>query len=146
MKHLPLYFVLFCMALATSLVFTAQANAQTSKLLIHITGFESSEGVAKVGVFNSKKGYEDDVRFKGFNFNIIDNKVEQTIELPYGEYAIKVYHDENSNDELDTMLFGIPSEDYGFSNNARGSMGPPEYEQVVFKLDSAQKEITINVQ
>ncbi len=145
MKYLPIYFVLLCMTLVTPLVSTVQAKVQTSRLLIHITGFESSEGVAKVGIVNSKKGYEDDVLFKGFNFTIVDNKVEQTIELPYGEYAIKVYHDENSNDELDTMLFGIPSEDYGFSNNARGSMGPPEYEQVVFKLDSAQKKITINV-
>ncbi len=145
MKHLPICFVLFCITLVTPLVLTVQAKTQTSRLLIHITGFESSEGVAKVGVVNSKNGYEDDVLFKGFSFTIIDNKAKQAIELPYGEYAIKVYHDENSNDELDTMLFGIPSEGYGFSNNARGSMGPPEYEQVVFILDSAQKEITINV-
>ncbi len=32
-------------------------------------------------------------------------------DLPYGRYAISTYHDENDNGELDSGLFGIPTED-----------------------------------
>ncbi len=43
------------------------------------------------------------------------------------------------------MMFGIPSEDYGFSNDATGSFGPPEYKNAAFILNSPEKIITINI-
>jgi len=54
--------------------------------------------------------------------------------LPTGNYAVRYYHDENSNGELDTGTFGIPEEGYGFSNDARGFMGPPSFEDQLFDL------------
>mgnify|MGYP001340022858 CR=1 FL=1 len=38
--------------------------------------------------------------------------------LPAGVYAIKLYHDENSNNECDMNLLGIPTEKFGFSNKS----------------------------
>lgn len=49
-----------------------------------------------------------------------------------GTYAIAVFHDENSNRELDTGLLGIPSEGWGTSRNAPGAMGPPSWEDARF--------------
>ena len=44
--------------------------------------------------------------------------------LPAGAYAVALFQDENGNDNLDTTAFGAPTEKYGFSNDARGVMGP----------------------
>ncbi len=131
---------------ATATVFAGQVKTNSSNLMIHITGFENSNGVAKVALVNSKRNYSEETPFKGYNFTIINNRAIKTIRLPYGEYAIKVYHDENGNDEMDTRMFGIPKERYGFSNDARGAFGPPEYEDALFKLDSPKKEIIITLQ
>ncbi|NOX33623.1 MAG: DUF2141 domain-containing protein [Deltaproteobacteria bacterium] len=131
------------MILAVSTAFAVQGS---SRLTIHITGFENSDGVAKIAIVNSKKNYNAETPFKGFNLKIINKEVIKTILLPYGEYALKVFHDENGNNELDTRIFGIPTERYGFSNNARGTLGPPEYEEAVFKLYSPKKKITITIQ
>ena len=146
MKHLTIIFSLFSMILISASAGAGQAKANTSNLVIHITGFETSNGVAKVALVNSQENYNATKPFKGFNFEIINNEVLKTINLPFGEYAIKVYHDENANDELDTRIFGIPIERYGFSNNARGTLGPPEYEDAVFNLNSAKKEIFITIE
>ena len=54
--------------------------------------------------------------------------------LPPGDYGIAVFHDENINDEFDQGLFGIPLEDYGFSNNAGVFFGPPSFDDAKFKL------------
>ena len=125
---------------------TAFAN-RTTTLEIHITGFDNTDGVAKVAVINSKENYETEENlFKGFNFKIENNEVIQTITLPFGEYAIKVFHDENSNDEMDTRMFGIPTERYGFSNNAKGAFGPPEYEDARFILNLPEQKISIKLQ
>ncbi|MCD4719336.1 MAG: DUF2141 domain-containing protein [Desulfobacula sp.] len=146
MKHLTIFILLFFMIPAATTAFAGQAKTNTSNLVIHITGFENSNGIAKVVLVNSKKNYNKETPFKGYNFNIINNRVIKNITLPYGEYAIKVYHDENGNHELDTRIFGIPVERYGFSNNARGTFGPPEYEEALFNLNSPKKEITITLQ
>jgi len=146
MKHLSIFLPLFFMILISVATVAGQAKTNTSSLMIHITGFETSTGVAKVAFVNSKKNFDEETPFKGYNFNIIDNRVNKTITLPHGEYAIKVYHDENSNNELDTRIFGIPIERYGFSNNARGAFGPPKYEDAVFILNSPKKEIFITIE
>ena len=54
--------------------------------------------------------------------------------LEQGKYAFKYIHDENKNHKLDTKLFIIPKEGYGFSNNAKGKFGPPAFKDTVFEL------------
>ena len=67
-------------------------------------------------------------------------------EIPEGEYAIAVFHDENTNGKLDTNFLGIPKEQYGFSNHAKGQMKPPKFEDAKFKLTNEQnKFVTINM-
>ena len=56
-------------------------------------------------------------------------------DIASGQYAIRYYHDENENGKMDTGNFGIPKEGYGFSNNARGFMGPPDFEDMIFEVN-----------
>lgn len=58
--------------------------------------------------------------------------------LAPGTYAIRFFHDENNNMKMDKNKKGIPTESYGFSNNARGFMGPPKFKKLLFKLDQNQ--------
>ena len=37
----------------------------------------------------------------------------------------------------------VPKEGYGFSNNARGSFGPPAFEQWIFEINDHKKMICI---
>lgn len=56
--------------------------------------------------------------------------------LNAGEYGVQVMHDINGNGELDANLVGMPTEPWGFSNDAAGSFGPPKWKQVKFDLNS----------
>ena len=64
-------------------------------------------------------------------------------DLADGQYAVKVFHDENNNHSLDTNMLGVPSEGYGFSNNA-GSFGPASFKDASFSLQ-ADAQITIHI-
>ncbi|KAK0348276.1 hypothetical protein LTR94_037884, partial [Friedmanniomyces endolithicus] len=44
--------------------------------------------------------------------------------LPDGDYAVRAFHDVNGDGRMNTNPFGMPTEPYAFSNNARGNMGP----------------------
>jgi uncharacterized protein (DUF2141 family) len=58
-------------------------------------------------------------------------------DLPPGLYAAVAYQDSNGNGKLDKNVFGIPKEPFGFSNGARGTMGPPSFAQAAVQIDSA---------
>ncbi len=55
---------------------------------------------------------------------------------PAGDYAIRFFHDVDGDGELDTNLMGIPSEPFGFSNNARGNFGPASWADSVFTVSA----------
>lgn len=62
--------------------------------------------------------------------------------LEEGDYALRFYHDQNDNGELETNLFGMPTEGYGFSNNARPNYGPVSYESAKFTLAISDSSVT----
>lgn len=59
-------------------------------------------------------------------------------DLPTGNYAIKLFQDENSNGQIDKNDQGIPTEPYGFSNNG-GTYGPPSFEEAKVLVDKATR-------
>lgn len=63
-----------------------------------------------------------------------------------GAYAISVVHDENENRDLDQNKLGIPKEGFGFSNNARGTMGPPSFKEARFEIPSGSKDTVITIE
>ena len=61
-----------------------------------------------------------------------------------GTYAIGIFHDVNLNNHLDNYFFGVPKEQYGFSNDARGFMGPPSFNDAAFSV-KGRTEIAITL-
>lgn len=59
------------------------------------------------------------------------------IDLPSGDYALALIHDENGNGRLD-MLIGIPTEGVGFSRNPRLTFGPPRFAAAQFRVEQAE--------
>jgi uncharacterized protein (DUF2141 family) len=55
------------------------------------------------------------------------------------------YHDMNSNNRMDTGLFGIPSEGWGVSNNARGRFGAPSFQDAAFTMALDDIELSIHL-
>jgi uncharacterized protein (DUF2141 family) len=46
---------------------------------------------------------------------------------------------------LNSNFLGIPTEDYGFSNNASGTFGPADYDDAKFLIDQTEMTIKISV-
>jgi uncharacterized protein (DUF2141 family) len=90
-------------------------------------------------LYNSAEGYPKNasVAFRLSYAPISTGKSTLILEgIPAGIYAIACYHDENNNGKLDSNLLGIPVEGTGASNNARGSMGPPKFQDAKFVINS----------
>ena len=59
--------------------------------------------------------------------------VDELTTLAPGRYAIGVMHDEDNDGHFDTGFLGIPSEGYGFSRDARGTLSAPSFESASFE-------------
>ena len=51
-----------------------------------------------------------------------------------GMYAIAIYHDENSDRQLNTKKLGVPSEGVGFSGELKSKLKPPDFKEASFML------------
>ena len=146
MKLIYQIFIFFVL----SSVSAAQSKSDSSafgEIYLRVIGIENDEGTIAVALANSRQDYEsDDSVFRVANIKIKNQLAEHTFEnIPYGEYAIKVYHDEDDDGEIDLSFFGVPTEDYGFSNNASGTFGPPDYDEAKFILNKPLLKIEINI-
>jgi len=130
------------------LIQTPSDMPQQGRLTVIIDGIENDLGKVLVALSDSEKDFEaSEKAFRMATLEIKDKKASVTFEdLPPGEYALKVFHDENDDGELDTNFLGIPSENYGFSNNARGSFGPASWSDAKFMLNLPADTVYIRVE
>ncbi|GGC73611.1 DUF2141 domain-containing protein [Undibacterium terreum] len=132
---------------AAMLFIGVSASSQAADITVNVKNLRSPNGALMLALFNSGEGFlQSD---KQFSAQIISAAQQPAVavfkNVPAGRYAVTVFHDENGNGKMDKNLLGIPTERYGFSNNATGTMGPPSFEQAAFTLKDNQ-EITIQLQ
>ena len=68
----------------------------------------------------------------------------KTVDLKKGTYGVKVLIDTNGNSDIDLNFFGLPKEQFGFSNNVLGLFGAPKFDKASFELNM-DKKIIINL-
>ncbi len=109
-------------------------------LTISINGFSNNNGFARVGLYNSEATFTG--KGKAFREKKIKIKDKKAIcefkDIPQGEYAVRLFHDENINGSLEKNFMGIPKEAYGVSNNTKSKTGPPKYKKARFKFTKSK--------
>jgi uncharacterized protein (DUF2141 family) len=127
LKAFLLFVLAFVFAHSTTLL------AQTSgTFIVQMHGMKTDIGVMRVALFGKHDNFPGDKPFRGATALIKNHAAQCTFEnVPFGEYAVSAFHDENANQKLDFGLFG-PVEAYGFSNGARSFLPPPFDKAKVF--------------
>lgn len=117
-------------------------------IVVEIRGFRNSHGQAGVLLFPGARGFPGNERLAAARlFARIDRDAcsVRFENVPYGTYAVSVFHDENASGRLESSLFGIPREGIGTSGNPGFRFGPPRFTDASFVLDSPQRTITITL-
>lgn len=140
-NKLPFYGALLLAFLLLNFSF----GQQSLVLSVRVQGGEANKGFAMVSLFDSN----DNFLKKALQSQTIPIDVNGEARLEFGDlsdgrYAVAVSYDEDGNGKLNTGFLGIPRELVGFSNNARGTWGPPSFEKASFHLSST-KEIIIQL-
>lgn len=122
------------------------SQEEQKPLVVHIINFKSSEGNGVVRLYRES----DDLpkhSSKQFAVPIIGEEATVSIDsLPYGNYALIVFHDKNSNNEVDHFL-GLPSEPLGFSNDWHLGLfsGMPTFKKLAIAYSQQLHKVTIEL-
>lgn len=96
---------------------------------VHIKNVKNERGQLIIAIFDNDTDFLEKP-YMTVRTSAVSPELEVNFEnLKFGEYALSVIHDENVNDKLDTNLFGVPKEGFGFSNDVMGTFGPPSFEK-----------------
>lgn len=121
-------------ALALALLALAGA-AHAATVEIHVTGVAAGKGKVNVAVCD-KEHFLKQCAYSGSAPARDGDNVIRVAGVPAGSWAVLAYQDENENGELDRSFIGIPKENYGFSRDARGKFGPPDFGDAAIEVGS----------
>lgn len=123
---------LICISLLAT---TALAGA--ADLTLRVDDVKSAQGNLMVSVFDSAASFMRKPVANAIVPAVAGSTTVVLKDLPAGNYAIAIFHDANGNGKMDMNMVGIPTEDYAFSNNAMGQMGPPTFDSARMELPAA---------
>jgi uncharacterized protein (DUF2141 family) len=143
-----------CVAWITVLILAnlpavALAKSPCPGIHVKILDIRNSTGTVACALFESPDGFP--VEFLRSATNVMVIKIRKTQarcdfeDIPPGTYAMAVIHDENMDGKLETNVLGIPTEGYGFSNDAEGKSGAPSFSAASFRYDGRNLDLTIGL-
>ena len=120
----------------------------SNSIRIAVVGLHSNDGEVRCALYSSAEGFPD-----GFTKAAKTTSAKITNEQAIcefdavvpGDYAISTYQDENSNGKLDRNFIGMPKEGVGASNDAKGSFGPPKFDDARFSYKGGLQQLTIHL-
>jgi uncharacterized protein (DUF2141 family) len=126
----------------------ARDKTSSGKLIVVINNVESNRGEVLSHLFNNPDGYptESQKCMSWTNANIENGACRLVFRnIPFGEYALTVHHDENKNGVMDKNLIGMPAEGYGFSANDRVLLAVPDFDDCKFSFASDGQQIIVKM-
>jgi uncharacterized protein (DUF2141 family) len=117
-------------------------------LVVNVTGLRSREGSLRVKLVREDDGFPaSDAALVARRRVAIEGPAMRVAfpDVPLGDYAVVVLHDEDDDAVLDRSPLGLPAEGLGFSSGARVRFGPPSFEEARFRLDGGSLELAVQV-
>ena len=135
MKQPVILFLAFSLQLLSSFSYNKE---EKYSLTVEVENLRNSKGLVQFALYN-KDGSIPDEHYKNYfkmeKATINNDKAEVTFSnLPEGDYAVNILHDENNNGKVDKG-FVLPKEGIGFSNYASiGLTNRPYFKKASFEL------------
>ncbi len=138
--------LIVAIALTVPAIATASPEAPAS-LELAFNGIESQQGMIMVAIFASEDAYNG----KGAPAKVTGvpataASVKTMVDgLPAGRYAAKIFHDVDGDGQMGVNPFGMPTEPFAFSNDAKGEMGPASWAAAAFDVKAGANTHAISI-
>lgn len=137
----------FATLLALVIAPALSVSADAAEIVVTVTGITEPLGQVGCSLFAGSSGFPlDSAQARGM-WQPADSKgvTCRFSNVAEGTYAVSVGHDANGNKKIDTNFLGMPTEQWGVSNNVRPKLRGPRFEEAAFKVAGDAKEVAIDI-
>ena len=140
------------LALLVAAIFAVDMEAQSMSLgdiTVIITDLRNTDGEILISLYDKAEGFPRD-RQAIFRAAVVEPDVSGQVttvfeDLPYGDYALAVLHDEDGSQGMTFGSFHLPKEGYCFSNNIKVRFKPPKFKKTKFTLNGDDVNQTLRM-
>ncbi len=135
-------------AFLNSFILSPNSVSTHGQIKVKVTNIEDIEGDILIGVFHDPEVFLERGKFlKGEIFPVKQLNSQEFImtDIPFGTYAVAVYHDKNSNTYLDKNFFGVPKEPYGFYKHVRAKWSEPQFSEASFEFNEDNMMVEVEL-
>lgn len=120
-------------------------SAKSSRLKIKIQGVKNGKGSINIALYKSDSDFSSEKYAYVSRIPASSDGTAVFEKIDPGTYGVAVFHDENENFRLDRNFAGMPAEGYGFSNNAKGTFGPPSFKTTSVQMNQPEISLIIKL-
>ena len=118
---------------------TGAESPTVGDITVVITNLRNTDGEILISLYDKAEGFPKDrnaiIRAAAVPPGASGQVTTVFEDLPYGDYALAVLHDEDNSRGMSFGRFHLPKEGYCFSNNVKVRFKPPKFTQTKFALD-----------
>ena len=139
----------FALAAALACAASLAAEAAAADLEVRIEGLRSADGQVRVALHRQvpEGAFPSDDSVVAASFRRAAQGAVRVVfaDVVPGAYAVAAFHDADGDGALNQNVVGMPTEGHGFSNGARGFMGPPSFEDAAVTVAESEAVVSIAV-
>jgi len=124
----------------------APGTASAGDVRVSVAGIRGGAGSIRVAAFRSDEALAEGRFSARAEAHALEVEAILVLgALPPGEYGFVAFQDLDGDGVISKNFFGVPTEPYGFSNGARGRLGPPPFDATRLLVPSERLEIEIEL-
>jgi uncharacterized protein (DUF2141 family) len=141
------------------LVILLTVPALSAELRLTVNGVRSDSGELLVALYDNADGFRSAIANAAKRGLLPDSGrligtairakrgTQSTVftQLAPGQYALIVIHDENDDGRLDENAWGVPTEGYGFGNDAQGILSAPSFDAAAITVGNADVSTSVTL-
>lgn len=136
---------LFALVLALTAAPPLNARAHAGDVIIAVTGVVEARGHVRVDLCTRRTFLTDRCTYHADAPAEIGSTLVTVPNVPPGDYAAQVFHDDTDQGVVHRNFFGVPRERIGFSNDARVHIRGPRFAEAAFAVGTEPTRITLHI-
>ncbi len=134
-------------SLLLALLVTTWNASHAAEVVVRVSGLSEPLGQVGCSLFAGAAGFPMDNSSARNLWQPADAKgvTCRFNDVPEGTYAVSIGHDLNGNKRVDTNFIGLPTEQWGVSNNVRPNLRAPRFDEASFKVAADAKDVVIDI-
>lgn len=118
-------------------------SQKAGDLILEFENLKNKKGKILILLFPTKEGFPGETAHSSYSASLEPAQNHVIKNIPFGNYALSLVHDEDNDGKMNVNFLGIPKEGYSFSNSKGKMLERPNFEKSVFQHNKPETRLRL---